>query len=335
VQIRNLEDATIDLSFSIFLLLFSGAYVGWNIGANDTANCIGTTVGCGLLNFRRGVVLVGVFAFAGSVIGGHKVMHTLGTGIIKADVSPSALIIALICSGIFVTVATFRRLPVSTAQTIVGGVVGIGLAVRAEIDYSWFLTIAGSWLICPLLSLVLAFALVHVISFVTSRLKVNPIMIKNSLGWLAIFSSCYVAYGLGANNVGVAVGPIANLGLFSSGFLLTLGGLSIALGAATYGKQVAYTVGKDITPLGIPEALAAQLSSAFGLHLFAMFGIPVSSSAAIVGAVIGAGLINGFQSISKKIIITILLGWVLTPCCAAGASFFLYRLFISLTASGA
>jgi inorganic phosphate transporter, PiT family len=315
-------------------LLFSGAYVGWNIGANDTANCIGTTVGCGLLNFRRGVILVGIFAFLGSVIGGHKVMHTLGTGIVKADLSTAALTIALTCSGIFVTLATFRRLPVSTAQTIVGGVVGIGLAVRAEIDYSRFLTIAGSWLICPLLSLGLAFAFVHFISFVTSRLRVNPIMIKNSLGWMAIFSSCYVAYGLGANNVGVAVGPIANLGRFSPEFLLALGGISIAAGAATYGKRVAYTVGKDITPLGIPEAFAAQLSSAFGLHLFALFGIPVSSSAAIVGAVVGAGLINGFQNISKKIIITILLGWVLTPSCAAGASFFLYRLLVSFFASG-
>jgi PiT family inorganic phosphate transporter len=97
---------------------------------------------------------------------------------------------------------------------------------------------------------------------------------------------------------------------------------------------VAYTVGKDITPLGIPEAFAAQLSSAFGLHLFAMFGIPVSSSAAIVGAVIGAGLINGVQSISRKIIITILLGWILTPTFAACASFFLYRFLAPFAASG-
>ncbi|HDR16394.1 MAG TPA: hypothetical protein ENN79_13115, partial [Desulfobacteraceae bacterium] len=80
-----MEDSAIDLGFSILFLLFSGAYVGWNIGANDTANCIGTTVGCGLLNFRRGVVLVGIFAFMGSVFGGHRVMHTLGTGIVKTD----------------------------------------------------------------------------------------------------------------------------------------------------------------------------------------------------------------------------------------------------------
>jgi inorganic phosphate transporter, PiT family len=319
---------------SILFLLLSGAYVGWNIGANDTANCIGTTVGCGLLNFRRGVILVGIFAFLGSVMGGHKVMHTLGTGIVTGNLSVGALTIALTCSGVFVTLATFRRLPVSTAQAIVGGVVGIGFAVRADIDYSRFLTIAGSWLICPLLSLALAFCLVRLISFVTARLKFNPIMIRNTLGWMAIVSSCYVAYGLGANNTGVAVGPIANLGRFSPTLLLALGGFSIAVGAATYGKRVAYTIGKDITPLGIPEALAAQLSSAFGLHLFAMLGIPVSSSAAIVGAVVGAGLINGVQSISTRTVTTILAGWVLTPCCAAATSFFLYRLLIHSGASG-
>lgn len=300
--------------------------MGWNIGANDTANCIGTTVGCGLLNFRRGVVLVGIFAFLGSVLGGHRVMDTVGTGIVKGDLSAGAITVALLCSGLFVTLATFRKLPVSTAQAIVGGVVGIGLAVGVDIHYSRFLTIAASWIICPLLTLALAFALVRFISFFTAGLKINPILIRNTLGWMAIISSCYVAYGLGANNTGVAVGPIANLGHFSPTLLLALGGLSIAVGAATYGRRVAYTIGKDITPLGIPEALSAQLSSAFGLHLFALLGIPVSSSAAIVGAVVGAGLINGVQSISTRTVVTILVGWVLTPTCAAGTSFLLYRL---------
>lgn len=308
--------------------------MGWNIGANDTANCIGTTVGCGLLNFRRGVVLVGIFAFLGSVLGGHKVMDTLGTGIIKDELTVGALSIALLCSGVFVTLATFRRLPVSTAQAIVGGVVGIGLAVGSEINYSLFAAIAASWLICPLMSMALAFGIVHLIAFTTSRLKVSTILIRNTLGWMAIGSSCYVAYGLGANNTGVAVGPIANLGLFSPTLLLAVGGFSIAVGAATYGRRVAYTIGKEITPLGIPEALAAQLSSAFGLHLFAMLGIPVSSSAAIVGAVIGAGLINGMQSIKTRTVITILAGWVVTPTCAAGVSFFLFR-FLSHIGSSA
>jgi PiT family inorganic phosphate transporter len=130
---------------------------------------------------------------------------------------------------------------------------------------------------------------------------------------------------MGANNAGNAVGPIANLGIFPPTFLLAVGGITIGIGAITYGKKVADTVGKGITPLDIPGAFIAQLSSAFGMHLFSMYGIPVSTSSAIVGAVVGVGLVRGAKSISKKTIFTILAGWVLTPTLAATTSFLVYR----------
>ena len=92
---------------------------------------------------------------------------------------------------------------------------------------------------------------------------------------------------MGANNAGNAVGPIANLGIIHPTVLLAIGGVAIAVGAITYGKRVADTVGKGITPLDIPGAFVAQIASAFGMHLFSIFGIPVSTSSAIVGAVVG------------------------------------------------
>ena len=97
------------------------------------------------------------------------------------------------------------------------------------------------------------------------------------------------------------------------------------MGAATYGGKVTDTVGKGITPLDIPGAFSAQVSSAFGMHLFSVLGIPVSTSSAIVGAVVGVGMVKGAKTISKKTILTILMGWVLTPCLAAGSSFLFYR----------
>jgi len=101
--------------------------------------------------------------------------------------------------------------------------------------------------------------------------------------------------------------------------------VSIAIGALTYGKKVADTVGKNITQLDIPGAFVAQVSSAFGLHLFSLLGIPVSTSSAIAGAVVGVGLMKGARSISKKTIITILIGWVSTPTLAGSFSFLLYK----------
>ena len=306
-------------------MLGAGAYVGWNIGANDTANCIGTSVGCGLLTFKKAVILVAIFSFIGAMLQGGEVMKTIGKGIVRQDLDYTAIFVALLCSGFFVTLATFYRIPTSTSQAIVGGVLGIGLAVRAEIDYSKLITIAESWLICPIMVMALAYGLYQLLNLFLGRIKKSHLLVQNALGRLAILSACYVAYSMGANNAGNAVGPIANLGLFPPTLLLGIGGVAIGIGAVTYGKKVADTVGKGITPLDIPGALIAQLSSAFGMHLFSMFGIPVSTSSAIVGAVVGVGLVRGAKAISKKTIFTILGGWVLTPTLSATTAFLIYR----------
>lgn len=305
-------------------MLGASAYVGWNIGANDTANCIGTTVGCGLLSFKRAAILVSAFAILGAMLQGHHVMDTIAKGIVKTDLNYLAVCVALICSGFFVTLATFYRIPTSTSQAIVGGVVGIGLAVGAEIDFSKLILIAESWIICPLLVMVLSFGLMHLIRHVLRRYATSSLLFQHAFGYLAILSACYVAYSMGANNAGNAVGPVANLNIFPPKVLLFIGGVSIAVGALTYGKKVADTVGKGITPLDIPSAFVAQISSAFGMHLFSMFGIPVSTSSAIVGAVVGVGLVKGAKAISLRTIQTILIGWVLTPTLAGLVSYCLY-----------
>ncbi|CAB1083230.1 Probable low-affinity inorganic phosphate transporter [Olavius algarvensis Delta 1 endosymbiont] len=308
-----------------FILLGAGAYVGWNIGANDTANCIGTTVGCGLISFRQAAALVAVFAIIGAMLQGEHVMKTISKGIVNTELDYLAVCVALICSGFFVTLATFYRIPTSTSQAIVGGVVGIGLAVGAEVNFAKFILIAESWIICPILVMILAFGFMQLVVLILRRVQSHNLIFQHALGWLAILSACYVAYSMGANNAGNAVGPIANLGIFPPKLLLFIGGVSIAVGAITFGRKVADTVGKGITPLDIPGAFVAQVSSAFGMHLFSLFGIPVSTSSAVVGAVVGVGLVKGARAISKKTIVTILVGWVLTPTLAGSFSFLLYK----------
>lgn len=208
----------------LIILLGSGAYVGWNIGANDTANCIGTTVGAGLLSFRQAVILVSIFAVLGAVLQGEHVMKTIGKGIVKDELDTLAVLVALICSGGFVTLATFFRIPTSTSQAIVGGVLGIGLAVDARIDFSKFITIAESWIVCPILVMAMAYILSQLIGLFLARIRTGSIVFQNALGWLAISSGCYVAYSMGANNAGNAVGPIANLGVIDPNILLLIGG---------------------------------------------------------------------------------------------------------------
>lgn len=282
-------------------------------------------MGCGLISFKKAAILVAVFVIIGAMLQGEHVMKTIGKGIVKTDLNYLAVCVALICSGFFVTLATFYRIPTSTSQAIVGGVAGIGLAVGAEIDYAKLVVIAESWLLCPVFVMALSFGLMALVRFMLNKFGSRSLIFQQAFGWLAILSACYVAYSMGANNAGNAVGPIANLNILPPKVLLIIGGVSIAVGALTYGEKVAYTVGKGITPLDIPSAFVAQISSAFGLHLFSLLGIPVSTSSAIVGAVVGVGLKKGAKSISKKTIFIILIGWVLTPTLAGTVSFILYR----------
>jgi len=273
----------------ILILLGAGAYVGWNIGANDTANCVGTTVGCGLISYKRAVILVSIFVLLGALVDGGHVMKTVGKGIINQPLDYLAIFVALLCSGVFVTLATFYRIPTSTSQAIVGGVLGIGLATGAQIQYSKLITIAESWVICPILVLALSYGLYFLLTKFIGRLRIGSLLIQNALGWLSIMSACYLAYSMGANNAGNAVGPIANLGIVNPQILLAIGGVSIAIGAITYSKKVADTVGKGITPLDIPGAFIAQTSSAIGMHsstLLACFSISSMTSFSFLNRII-------------------------------------------------
>ena len=103
----------------------------------------------------------------------------------------------------------------------------------------------------------------------------------------------------------------------------------MAAGAIMAGSRVTDTVGKSITTLDYGGALAAQLAAGFGVHIFSMAGIPVSTSQAVVGGVIGVGLTKGARAISTRKIVTILAGWVLTPACAALFAALVYYLIFS------
>ena len=198
--------------------------MGWNIGANDTANCIGTSVGCGLIPFKRAAILIAVFAILGALLQGHHVMQTIGKGIVKEELNLVAVLVALICSGFFVTLATFFKIPTSTSQAVVGGVLGIGLSVGAKVDFSKFIVIIESWVICPVLVMALALALSQLIGVILHKIRRGSILFQHALGWMAILSGCYVAFSMGANNAGNAVGPIANLGVVNPTLLLFIGG---------------------------------------------------------------------------------------------------------------
>ncbi len=312
-------------------LLFAGFYVGWNIGANDAGNCIGTAVGSGLMTYRRAALLVSVFAVLGAILQGGHVMKTVGKGIVTSELSVIAIVIALLCSGVFVTVATLLRLPVSTSQVIVGGVAGVGLAIGADLNLATIVSIAEVWVICPALTALIAMGIFWVSRTLLRQAAAGSYW-QRLPQILLILSACYLAFSLGANHVGTAMGPITNLGLgISTLWISVLGGFAMASGTLTFGHRVTQTVGGGIARLDPVSAYSAQMAAALAVHFFSIYGIPVSTSQAVVGAIIGVGILQGVKTVQTRRLLGIAAGWVATPTAAGLFSFAIYRLVLAFT----
>ena len=309
------------LTLAIVITL-SGLYVGANIGANDAANCVGASVGAGLVRYRTAIVLVALFVVAGATLQGGEVCHTVGKGIVTEPISASGVMAALLCGGLFVTLATFFKIPVSTSQAVVGGVAGVGLASGLDVDLSKVVRIVESWILCPILTGVLTYGVYRIVLVILARIGQSQ-RVQRVMRWLVLASAAYAAYALGANPLGPAIGPIVAMEteVLDIRVLTVLGALSIALGALLFGRGVAETVGKSIIPLDLAGAFAVQTSAAFGLHFFSMLGVPVSTSQAIVGSLMGIGVYHGIKTVSRRKIGEVVVGWVATPTLSCAVAF--------------
>lgn len=307
------------------LLFLAAAYVGWNLGANDSANCIGPSVGSGLISYRRAVLLVVLAAAAGALLEGGQVIGTVGQGIVSTPLPPVAIFIAMLSAGLSVTLPiVFLKLPVSTSQAIVGAMVGVGLAAGRQVNFSLVLNIIAVWMFSPLLALILS-QLIYYLLALPLRLLHRVGFWDRLLHYAVILSAGYVAYSWGANNIGNAIGPLANLG-YRSDLITLLGAVAVAIGALTYAGGVTETVAGGITQLDPLSAFTTQTSVALVMHLFAIVGVPVSISQTDVGALIGIGLVKGIRTVSRDKVLMIVIGWVASPTVAWLFAFGLYKL---------
>ncbi|MBN1859408.1 anion permease [Candidatus Bipolaricaulota bacterium] len=311
---------------SLIVLLLAGTYLGWNIGANDAGNCLGTVVGSGMLSYRRAVIIVSIAALAGATLQGSQVMETIGTGIVSEQLPFAGVLVSLLSAGIFVTVATVLGLPVSTGEAIVGAVAGVGWSAGLAVNTGTLLTIAEVWVICPILTGLISFVLYHLLSRALSRTR-GLLAADRFVHGLLLASSAYVAFTMGASNAGKAVGPIANLDLgINERLLPILGGVALVIGILSFGKRVASTIGGGIVKLDPLTAGCAQTAAAIAIHTFTLAGIPVSTSQAVVGAVIGVGIVKGMRTVRGHRVARISLGWIATPTASALLAFLVYRL---------
>ena len=166
---------------TVIVLIFSllvCAYMAWNIGANDVANAMGTSVGSRALTLKQAVILAAVFEFCGAFFAGDAVTDTVRKGILVVDFDTVTLdfandlmfgfIAAMMAAAVWLTVATRFGLPVSTTHSIIGGIIGVGLILEVQHNTSlidWFVVqkVVLSWIASPLIGAILAFISFYIV----------------------------------------------------------------------------------------------------------------------------------------------------------------------------
>jgi len=311
---------------------------------------MGTAVGGGILSYRRAVIIVIIFVLLGVTMEGWKNMHTVGEGLVigaggvnPLSNAPVVIIAALLAAGMWLTAATTLGLPVSTSQAMVGSVIGAGIllsyvqpgGITASIQLNTFEAIVISWMLNPVFAALLAYAISRTIAPLLRNIK-NLILLNRVLIALIIAATAAAAYALGANDVGTSTGAI--YAFFggdgtSEGFKVLigiLGGTGLAVGALTYSRRVMRTVGSGITKLDASSAFAAQLGAAITVWSFVQLRIPVSTTQAVVGAVVGVGLVKGAKTVSGRKLGRIGVAWVLGPVITCLLSLALGWVFLGL-----
>lgn len=314
------------------LLLIIGLILAFvtaiNIGGNDAANPTCAPVGAGVLTIKRALILFSIFTILGASLQGYMVMKTIGSGIVSS-IDVIGAISIIICANIWILFATLRGMAISTGHAIVSAVIGYGIAAYGleGLSAGTLGTIGLSWIVSPFCALIVAMAFFRLIRYIAERYSGDPARFERYMKHLLIISLCFAAYSFGANDVSHATGvyfkiagQAANISEQMSMILLSIyGAIGLIIGGLTIGKKVIATLAFKVTRLDIPTALAASLSNAVVVYLFATlpyllmgYGLPISSSYASVGAIIGAGIANNTGSVSKSSILKLVSYWILT-----------------------
>ncbi len=331
---------------TMLFFLSSGLFLGWSLGANDAANVFGTAVASKMIKFTTAGIICSIFIVIGAVASGSGTTATLGK-LGSINTLAGAFTVAL-AAAFTVLLMTRATLPVSTSQSIVGAIIGWNFFAGFETDISVFSKIVATWLICPLLAMVFAMLMFFVAKTYVrnSRLHLFRQDSRTRIGLIVV--GAFGSYSLGANNIANVMGVFVPSSPFKDfsidGFLsfsstqqlFLIGGIAIAVGVFTYSRRVMETVGNDIFTLSPISALIVVTSASIVLFLFAsqeLYNllsshglptiplVPVSSSQAVVGAVIGIGLAKGGKNLQLETVGRISIGWVLTPVMSAVFTF--------------
>ena len=296
-------------------------------GFNDSANSVATVIGTRVLRPLQAVALSAAANFAGPFIFGVAVATTIAKGIVSPDEITVYMIIGGLAGAIaWSSLCTYFGLPISNSHSLIGGIMGAGIIGLGfeQLVYGGLTKVFAGIIIAPIGGIIFGMVLVGIIIAVFAKRK--PAVVNRTFGRLSIISSAWLALTHGANDGQKTMGIIVLI-LFSADLiseihmpLWVIFAAASAMGLGTFfgGYKVIKTLGLKITRLKPYQGFAAQTGGGVMLAIFALLGIPASTTHAITGSVMGAGAARRIRAVRWRVSRQIIFSWVITIPGAAG-----------------
>ncbi len=292
-------------------------------GFHDSANSIATVVSTKVLAPFNAVLMAAVFNFVAVIIFPLNVTTTMAKGIIDPAVINLTVIAAALVAAISWNLVTWwLGLPSSSSHTLVGGLVGAALVSSGpgSIISSGVIKVAAFIIIAPLLGMIMSYCISIVVTNIVK--KYSPSMIDKHFRRLQLLSAAAFSLGHGGNDAQKSMGIIW-IALISYGiaspvdtkpdlWVVLSCQAAIALGTLFGGWRIVKTMGQRITKLKPFEGFCAETAGALTLFGATHFGIPVSTTHTITGAIIGVGAIKGVSAVKWGVTTKIFWAWILT-----------------------
>src|SRR5690348_10751287 len=306
-------------------------------GMNDAANSIATIVSTRVLRPQYAVAWAAFFNFVAFLFFGLHVAETVGRGIVEADIVNAHVIFGALAGAIVWQIVTQRLgIPSSSSHALIGGLVGSGIA-KAGVDavvWSGVVKTAVAIVLSPGLGCVLALFLMLIVSW--AFIRSTPYGIDHIFRRVQFISASCYALGHGGNDAQKTMGIIAVL-LYSQGALgakfyvpywvVIACQIAMAAGTLAGGWRIVRTMGSRITRLTPMQGVCAETAGSITLFLATGFGIPVSTTHTITGAIVGVGAARRTSAVRWNVAKDIVIAWVVTMPASGAIGAVFYYLF--------
>ncbi|MHA1829920.1 MAG: inorganic phosphate transporter [Candidatus Helarchaeota archaeon] len=308
----------------IFIIL--SIVIAFGIGSNDET--FSTIYGSRTLQMKHILILTTIFAISGTLILGRNVSKTVGTGILTITITNSVVITVLISTAIWLILSSILKLPISTTHATIGSILGIGLFLGGSNSINWNTVLVMSiyWILSPIIGYFVAYFSYKIIH----KLIINKLSGLRSFeraekifSYILIAVISINAFSRSGNDCSNAVGILTGIeaGVMDLNLALLITGIGFSLGIIVLGRGVIKNVG-TLTELHPSTAFACEIPISVILFIGTLYGIPLSGSHIIVGALIG--LAKARKTPTKKGLWKLILIWLLTFPASALISVIIY-----------